>query len=136
WIDPWVALLRKAGVRFHVGHTVEALGMRAGRVDYAQAVDRQGRRRFVEADWFVSAMPAERARRLWSRSVLKQDPALKQMDELFVDWMNGIQFYLRKPLHIIRGHLTFIDAPWALTALTQGQFWPSRQFTRDYGDGA
>ena len=57
------------------------------------------------------------------------------MDDLFVDWMNGIQFYLRKPLHIIRGHLTFIDAPWALTALTQGQFWPTRKFTRDYGDG-
>jgi uncharacterized protein with NAD-binding domain and iron-sulfur cluster len=31
--------------------------------------------------------------------------------------------------------MTFIDAPWALTALTQGQFWSDRKFTRDYGDG-
>src|SRR5207253_4873726 len=45
------------------------------------------------------------------------------------------QFYLKKPLNIVRGHMTFIDAPWALTALTQGQFWANRKFTRDYGDG-
>ena len=57
------------------------------------------------------------------------------MDELYVDWMNGIQYYLNKPFHVIRGHLTFIDAPWALTALTQAQFWADRDFARDYGDG-
>jgi uncharacterized protein with NAD-binding domain and iron-sulfur cluster len=135
WIDPWVALLRKRGVRFHVGHAVEALGMQRGRVDYARARDRRGRRRIVDADWFVCAMPAERARRLWSRRVLARDPSLKLMDELYVDWMNGIQFYLRRPMHIVRGHMTFIDAPWALTALTQAQFWARRQFARDYGDG-
>jgi uncharacterized protein with NAD-binding domain and iron-sulfur cluster len=135
WIDPWVRLLRKRGVRFHVGHAVEALGMHGGRVESARARDRKGRRRAIEADWFVSAMPAERARRLWSREVLAQDPKLKLMDELYVDWVNGIQYYLRKPLHVVRGHMTFIDAPWALTALTQAQFWAHRDFQRDYGDG-
>src|SRR3712207_4185617 len=73
WIDPWVRLLRRKGVRFHVGHAVEALVMRHGRVESARARDRGGRRRFIEADWFVCAMPAERARRLWSRSVLTAD---------------------------------------------------------------
>jgi uncharacterized protein with NAD-binding domain and iron-sulfur cluster len=135
WIDPWVALLRKLGVRFHLGQTVEALDVRHGSIVSARVVDPRGRRRTIYADWFLCAMPAERARRLWSRRVLLGDPSLKQMDELFVDWMNGIQFYLRKPLHIIRGHLTFIDAPWALTALNQEQFWAGRKFTRDYGDG-
>ena len=135
WIDPWVHLLRKRGVRFHVGHAIEGLDVQRGRVAHARAVDRHGRRRFIEADWFVSAMPAERARKLWSREILHIDPHLKAMDDLFVDWMNGLQFYLRKPLNIVRGHMTFIDAPWALTALTQGQFWAGRKFTRDYGDG-
>ena len=135
WIDPWVKLLRKRGVRFHVGHAVEALDMRRGRVESARARDRNGRPRTIEADWFVSAMPAERARKLWSPAVLRKDPSLKQMDELFVDWMNGIQYYLKKPLHIVRGHMTFIDAPWALTALTQAQFWADRDFKRDYGNG-
>jgi uncharacterized protein with NAD-binding domain and iron-sulfur cluster len=122
-------------VRFHVGQAIEALDVGRGRVVAARTRDRHGQRRWIEADWFVSAMPAERARRLWSREVLALDPRLKLMDELYVDWMNGIQLYLRKPLNIVRGHMTFIDAPWALTALTQGQFWADRKFTRDYGDG-
>jgi len=84
----------------------------------------------------VCAMPVERARRLWSRPVLRHDPSLALMDDLYVDWMNGIQYYLTRPLEIVRGHMTFIDAPWALTALTQAQFWAHRDFPRDYGDGA
>ena len=135
WINPWVKLLRKQGVRFHVGHRVEALRMRGGEVESARAVDRDGRRHTIEADWFVSAMPAERARRLWSPAVLRKDESLKLMDELYVDWMNGIQYYLKKPFHVVRGHLTFIDAPWAVTALTQAQFWADRDFKRDYGNG-
>ena len=136
WINPWVKLLRKLGVRFHAGQRVERLAMRGGRVVAAQVRDRGGRRREIEADWFVSAMPAERARKLWSREVLAADPSLELMNELFVDWMNGIQFYLRRPLDLIHGHVTFADAPWALTALTQGQFWAERDFQRDYGDGS
>ena len=31
--------------------------------------------------------------------------------------------------------MTFLDSPWALTALTQAQFWDRRDFARDYGDG-
>ena len=135
WIDPWVRLLRERGVRFRVGQTVEALRMRNGEVDFARALDRRGRRRRIEADWFVAAMPAERVRRLWSPAVLRRDPSLELMDELHVVWMNGIQYYLNKPLQVVRGHMTFIDAPWALTALTQAQFWADRDFARDYGDG-
>ena len=135
WIDPWVKLLRGLGVRFHVGQAVEALQMQGGKVVSARARDRRGRRRTIEADWFVSAMPAERARKLWSPAVLRADESLELMNELYVDWMNGIQYYMKKPFHVIRGHLTFIDAPWALTALTQAQFWADRDFPRDYGDG-
>src|SRR3954469_3919797 len=135
WVDPWVALLRKLGVRFHVGHAIDHLDVRHGRIESARARDRHGRRRHIEADWFVSAMPAERARKLWTKDVLALDPKLELMDELYVDWMNGIQYYLAKPLNVARGHLTFVDAPWALTALCQGQFWADRKYTRDYGDG-
>ncbi|MBI5104630.1 MAG: FAD-dependent oxidoreductase [Solirubrobacterales bacterium] len=135
WIDPWILHLRKLGVRFAVGRTVEALDVRRGRVVAARMRDRRGRRHVIEADWFVSAMPAERARRLWSPKVLEVDPTLKAMDELYVDWMNGIQFYLRRKVDLAHGHLTFVDAPWALTALTQAQFWSRSDFARDYGDG-
>jgi uncharacterized protein with NAD-binding domain and iron-sulfur cluster len=80
-------------------------------------------------------MPAEQARKHWSRDVLRLDPSLKQMDDLFTDWMAGIQYYLNRKVDITHGHMTFIDAPWALTALTQGQFWADREFRKDYGDG-
>jgi uncharacterized protein with NAD-binding domain and iron-sulfur cluster len=135
WIDPWVQHLRALGVRFEVGQQVEALELRGGEVASAQVRGPDGLLRRTEADWFVCAMPVERARQLWSPELLRLDPALEGTRELFTDWMNGIQFYLRQPVDIVHGHVTFNDAPWALTALTQAQFWQGRDFARDYGDG-
>jgi uncharacterized protein with NAD-binding domain and iron-sulfur cluster len=135
WIDPWLTYLRSRGVKFHTGQTIEALTIRNRRVASARARDSRGRRRTVEADWFLSAMPPERARRLWSSQVLAVDPSLALMDELFVDWMAGIQFYLKRPLNLVRGHMTFVDSQWALTGLTQRQFWARNDFARDFGDG-
>ncbi len=136
WINPWVSLLRSRGVRFRMGQTIEGLEVTGGRIAAARARGRDGVRRRVEADWFVCAMPVERARRLWSSAVLNRDPSLERMHRLHVDWMNGIQFYLRERVEIARGHIAFVDSPWSLTALTQGQFWADRDFRRDYGDGS
>lgn len=136
WIDPWVIYLRSRGVRFVVGRSVTGLDVRGGRIVSARSRDARGRRHRIDADWFISAMPAERARRLWDAPVLAVDPALKGMDDLFVDWMAGIQFFLTRKADLVHGHISFIDAPWALTGLTQGQFWGSRAFARDYGDGS
>jgi uncharacterized protein with NAD-binding domain and iron-sulfur cluster len=135
WIDPWVELLRSLGVRFVVGHEIDGLEMKRGRVEAASAVGADGRRRRIDADWFVCAMPAERARKLWSDRVLAADESLALMDDLYVDWMNGIQYYLRRDVGLVRGHMTFVDAPWALTALTQAQFWAGHDFPAEYGDG-
>jgi uncharacterized protein with NAD-binding domain and iron-sulfur cluster len=122
-------------VRFVVGRSVTGLDVKGGRIVSARSRDLRGRSRRIDADWFVSAMPAERARRLWDAPVLAVDPALKGMDDLFVDWMSGIQFYVTRDLGLVRGHMTFVDSPWALTGLTQAQFWPRNEFKRDYGDG-
>ena len=135
WIDPWVAHLRSLGVRFVTGYALESLQVGSGRVTEATVRDARGRRSRVSADWFVSAMPAERARTFWNADILALDPHLAAMDDLFTDWMVGIQFYLRRKADITKGHITFIDAPWALTALTQAQFWTDRDFASDYGDG-
>lgn len=136
WIDPWILHLRSLGVRFAVGRTVEGLEVERGRIAAARIRDRRHRRHRVEADWFVLAMPVERARRVLGPKVRRLDAGFAKLDELFVDWMAGIQFYLRRKVDITHGHLTFLDSPWALTALTQGQFWPARDFARDYGDGS
>ncbi|HYI36667.1 MAG TPA: FAD-dependent oxidoreductase [Thermoleophilaceae bacterium] len=135
WISPWVRLLRGHGVRFHMGQEAVALDVRGGRVRSAVVRDRRGRRRRVQADWFVSAMPAERIRRLLSRPLLKADPSLEGIRDLQTDWMAGIQYYLTRKVDITHGHVTYVDSPWALTSLTQAQFWGERDFARDYGDG-
>ena len=135
WIRPWMKLLRKRGVRFVEGHGLARFEMKNGRVAAAWVVDGRGHRRRVEADWFVSAMPVERLRRYLSAGVLRADPALESLNKLRTDWMVGIQYYLKRRVDIVRGHITFIDAPWALTALTQAQFWKDRDFAADYGDG-
>ena len=137
WIDPWVMHLRKLGVRFHVGQHGRGARRRSdGRIAAARVRDRRGtapprRGRLVR----LGDAGRARAQRCGRADVLALDPALKGIDELFVDWMVGIQFYLRRKVDITRGHITFLDSPWALTALTQGQFWAERDFARDYGDG-
>lgn len=135
WIDPWVRYLRGLGVRFHLGQRVEALQTGGDLINAARLRDRTGTATTVQADWFVCAMPVERARELLTPQLLALDPSLAQLRRLFVDWMTGIQYYLREPVSITHGHITFVDSPWALTALTQGQFWAGRDFRADYGDG-
>jgi uncharacterized protein with NAD-binding domain and iron-sulfur cluster len=135
WINPWIVHLQSLGVRFAVGRTVEALEVSGGRIAAARMRDHRGKRHRIAADWFVMAMPVERARRVLGAPVRALDPALNGLDQLVVDWMSGIQFYLRRRVDITRGHMTFLDSQWALTALTQGQFWATRDFARDYGEG-
>lgn len=134
WIEPWVRHLHSLGVQFRVGQTVEALTPSGGRIVSARVRDTAGRTTTVEADWFVCAMPVERVRELWTKEILALDGKLAGMNDLVVDWMNGIQFFLREKIELAHGHVSFVDSPWALTALTQAQFW-REDFTSTYGDG-
>ena len=120
WIQPW-SVLERRGVRFRMGQPAVALHMAA----WARAVGHRarparapaaGRRRLVR-----SATPAERIAPLLSRSLLAADPALGILP-LQVDWMAGIQHYPPKKIDLTHGHVTYVDAPWALTSLTQAQF--------------
>jgi uncharacterized protein with NAD-binding domain and iron-sulfur cluster len=135
WIDPWVAFLRGRGVRFRVGWKVQSLKVVDGAIAAASARDRRRRRRRIESDWFVCAMPAEKAVRLWNRKVIAADPRLERMNRLVVDWMTGIQFYLRRHAPLTPGHVAYMDSPWSLTSINQAQFWDGRDIARDYGDG-
>lgn len=135
WIDPWVHHLEDLGVRFHVGWAAEDIAMQGGRVRSVRVRGARGRRRTVTADWYVLATPVERMRPLMNRQVLRADPSLQGMDDLKTDWMVGIQYFLTRRPDFVHGHVSFLDAPWALTALTQAQFWGTRDIARDYGDG-
>lgn len=135
WIDPWMIYLRGRGVRFVDDQRLLRYEVSRGRIAAAVLADGRGQQTRVEADWFVSAMPAERVVPTLTSDVLALDPGLRGVQSLVTDWMVGIQYFLREKADITRGHITFLDAPWALTALTQGQFWKDRVIARDYGDG-
>ncbi|NEA29135.1 hydroxysqualene dehydroxylase [Actinomadura bangladeshensis] len=135
WIDPWVAYLRGRGVRFEVGQAVETLEIASGRIGSVRLVDAAGRRRSAEADWFISAMPVERARKLASPAVLALDPALESLKDLHTEWMNGLQFFLRRTPDGIGQEVNFMDSPWQITAVLQSKLW-TKGIAGDYGDGS
>ena len=37
--------------------------------------------------------------------------------------MNGIQIYLKEDVPFAQGHNILVDSPWALTSISQAQFW-------------
>ena len=134
WITPWVQHLSALGVKFQVGYTVERLEYSNGMIRAAHVRDLAGNAVRVEADWFVTSMPVEKARQLWTPDILAADPRLEGMSNLHVDWMTGIQYFLDRHLDTIHGHYSYVDSPWALTSLTQQQFWPDHDLA-GHGDG-
>jgi uncharacterized protein with NAD-binding domain and iron-sulfur cluster len=133
FINPWLAVLRRLGVNLRLGVELKGLNLRKGHIDGAEVQSRHGTST-VKADYYVCALPVERARRLWSTSILHADPSLARMSELETAWMNGIKFFLRENNPIVRGHYACLDSPWAVEGLNQAQFWPA-DFARTYGDG-
>src|SRR3954453_22949822 len=135
WIDPWVAHLRSLGVQFVDGYAARQLNMRGGRLTGATLIAANGTRLDVTADHYVAAMPVERARVLFDAAVRAAAPELAGLDALEYDYMNGIQFFLRRPPpHPVEGHVAFLESAWALTSINQGVFW-KRDLAATYGDG-
>ncbi len=61
-------------------------------------------------------------------------PSLANLDKLKTRWMNGIQFYLAQDVPLVNGHAIYLDSPWALTSISQAQFWTKVDFPQ-FGDG-
>ncbi len=134
FITPWADYLGSLGVNFWF-QSVEALELSRGRIVSALVRSADGTFSTVEADWFVCAMPMEYARQLWTPAILNADPRLEAMNRLQTAWVNGVQFYLRRPVSVVRGHIICVDSPWSVVFLTQAQFW-NRDFPGTYGDGS
>lgn len=135
WIDPWLDYLRRRGVAYHSSTEVRAIRCERGAIRGA-LVGSGEHLREVTADFFVGALPIERMVELLNPALLRLDPSLANLEELseYVEWMNGIQFYLKRDVPLAHGHAILIDSPWALTCVSQAQFWKDIDL-RDYGDG-
>jgi uncharacterized protein with NAD-binding domain and iron-sulfur cluster len=86
------------------------------------------------ADHYVAALPVEQLRPLLSPALVAAEPRLARLARLRTRWMNGIMYYLLRDVPVVAGHTIYTDSDWALTSVSQRQFWPDVNFGR-LGDG-
>jgi uncharacterized protein with NAD-binding domain and iron-sulfur cluster len=133
WITPWATYLESRGVRFHREVQVTGFELRAGQVSRVRA-RQAGQSRDIAADYYIAAVPVEVMAALVDEDLRRAAPSIARLDELRTRWMNGIQFYLRHDVPLAHGHTIYLDSPWALTSISQRQFWSRTNWSR-YGDG-
>ena len=141
WIDPWERYLREERqgeipVRFEKANPVDQMIFDRD-VNRVTAVRlRNGGEE--TADYFVAAVPIE----AFVDILDKSDPAIKEyapslktldLDVLQVRWMSGVMYYLKQDDTMDTGHVVYLDSEWALTSISQNQFWQKK--VKDYGSG-
>jgi uncharacterized protein with NAD-binding domain and iron-sulfur cluster len=129
WIDPWVAHLQSLGVDLRLSTPVQGIAVQGGRI--AGVTTPAGT---VTADHYVAALPVEVMRLLAGPELRALEPRLAGLDTLVTRWMNGVLFYLDRDVPLVKGHAIYIDSEWALTSISQAQFWRGVDLER-YGDG-
>ena len=135
WINPWLEYLTSRGVKYHFDSKVTAVTFDGERIR-AATVDVGGAPATIEGDYFVFAMPVEDVIDLITPEMMVAEPALADLFTLddITEWMNGIQIYLNEDVPITHGHTIYVDSPWALTSISQAQFWRNVNLA-SLGDG-
>ncbi len=133
WIDPWIEYLKKLGVEFYPGNRVVAIETSGARVT-GTTVENTSGRSSITADYYIAAFPVEVMGALMTDELKGAAPSLANLDKLKTRWMNGIQFYLAQDVPLVQGHTIYLDSPWALTSISQRQFWTGVDFSQ-LGDG-
>lgn len=129
WIGPWLEYLRSKGVSYNLDTHIDTIECDGKMITGVTLRQKGGKKISDTADYYVLAVPVEQAARLFAEkkhaNILKADSTLQGVVELgsHVAWMNGIQFYLKQDVPMIHGHMIHIDTPWALTSISQAQFW-------------
>ena len=135
WIEPWRRYLTSRGVSYRQDAEVNVINLRGGRITSVTGCT-EGKKYDVSGDYFVAALPVERMATLISPALASADPALAAIPGLSksVEWMNGIQFYLTEDVPLTHGHTIYLQSPWALTSVSQAQFWSDYRMA-EHGDG-
>ncbi|MFD2611786.1 hydroxysqualene dehydroxylase [Paenibacillus gansuensis] len=135
WLYPWLEHLKSMGVEYHLDAKLLSIDCVDGVIEGAW-VEIAGQPVRVTGDYYICALPVEVMAGLVTEPMIAADPLLGRLPELAksVDWMNGIQFFLTEDVPIIHGHMIYMDTPWALTSVSQKQFWPHTDLS-GYGDG-
>ena len=136
WLDPWAALLTSLGVGLHTGKDVASIAVSGGAIAGVTLAGGPT----ITADYYVLAVPIDAAIPMITPAMAALDPALATLasksPDAVVSWMSGIQYFLYEDVPLVRGHTFYPDSPWALTSISQPQFWRDLGlFRRLYGDG-
>jgi uncharacterized protein with NAD-binding domain and iron-sulfur cluster len=136
WFDPWIAHLQALGVNLYPGTSIASLEVSGGAISGVKLANNTS----VTADYYVLATPIDTTIGLLTPQIGALDPVLERLrtsnpDQL-VSWMVGIQYFLYEDVPLVRGHTFYPDSPWALTSISQPQFWRDLGLFRTrYGDG-
>jgi uncharacterized protein with NAD-binding domain and iron-sulfur cluster len=133
WIDPWIDHLRSRGADVRLGQPVEGIRCSDGRITGVTVRSAQGPEH-VTADSYVAALPVEVMRTLVSQPMREAEPRLAHLGRLVTRWMNGVMLYLDSDVPLVHGHVIYVDSEWALTSISQQQFWPGHDL-ESMGDG-
>ncbi len=133
WLSPWVTYLKGRNVTLESGVTIRQFQLGAAGITGVIA-DQAGAALPITADYYIAAMPIEIMAGLVTPDLKSAAPSLSGLNALITKWMNGIQFYLKTDVPLNRGHTLYADSPWALTSISQKQFWTNAPFS-NYGDG-
>jgi uncharacterized protein with NAD-binding domain and iron-sulfur cluster len=133
WIDKWTDYLQSRGVVLRGNCEVTGIECDGRRIT---GVSVKGVPGLVHADHYVAAIPVEKLQPLLTPAIVAAEPRLVPVQEgkLTVRWMNGMMFYLDHDVELVDGHIIFIDSEWALTGISQQQFWPNVDLAKR-GDG-
>jgi 15-cis-phytoene desaturase len=133
WLLPWVTYLRAKGVKFLNNTLVKSFAATEAGIT-SVAAESNGQELIITADYYISAMPVEAMTPLVDDRLKALAPSLANLNKIHTAWMNGIQYYLKQDVPLEFGHSLFADSPWALTSVSQRQFWKTGALT-EFGDG-
>lgn len=139
WIEPWVEYLTDKGVNFALGKTVAAIVCEKdelSRVDFEDGTTIAFSQAAVDFQYGIIALPMRALSRIVERpgsvSLWSSAPSLRRLKSLLKhnEWMLGMQFYLNEEVALSPGGMFLKDSPWAITVVSQTQFWTKKEFNQ------
>jgi uncharacterized protein with NAD-binding domain and iron-sulfur cluster len=135
WLFPWRDHLKNIGLQYYHGHEIKKINTEAGKISSVE-FEYEGNTSTIKGDYYIAAVPVEVMSKMLTPSLINLDGALTFIHKLAPDtaWMTGIQYYLTEEVDLTMGHVMYTDSPWALTSISQVQFWKDFNISQ-YGNG-
>ncbi|MGL4305406.1 MAG: FAD-dependent oxidoreductase [Mycobacteriaceae bacterium] len=137
---PWGRHLESLGAQISMGHKLVGLDCKGKEIVGARVQGPDGKTVNVEADWYVMAMPPDKAAPLMSDSILTADPRLDNLKKFYNEAYASVHLYYNKPRHSLV-EFAFGDARgpktkrWWWGCIEYTDLW-NVDFAEKYGDGS